>query len=115
MDFTIQNGEDRIEHCAPLKRDLVIPEPENETTLCVQIRRSPFVRRIFAVMTAIQFDNQFSGSTSKIGNVRANSHLAIEAVAVQLPVPQLVPKEVLGVRRVLAHGAGERLGARVRL
>ncbi len=49
------------------------------------------------VLTAIELDNKPCFDTSKVGEVAADRVLAAKLVAVETPIPQVVPDRTFGV------------------
>jgi hypothetical protein len=82
----------------------MIPEAQDAKTLGLQpLRAKCIFRHALCMLAAIKLDNDFLFKSDKIHNVFTDGCLPPKFDAPYLPVTQLIPKPVLGVRHVLSQ------------
>jgi hypothetical protein len=72
---------DYVENTRPILPDVIIPEAEKAIPLRLQPARTLFVARyvwLFAMLRAVDFNNESRGHAGKVRDVRADRHLSPE-------------------------------------
>jgi hypothetical protein len=85
----------------------MIPKPQHFEALSLQVPAANKVfLLLFRMLPTIQFDNEHSLQTSKVGYVRTYRMLAAEFEPGQVPVTQVPPKPDFGIGLVMAQVSG---------
>jgi hypothetical protein len=73
----IDLGLDRIHNCIDILEHVMVPESENAVSLCLQVFCSlQIIFRLVQMLTAIDFDDQFSAGSTEVYNVMADGVLS---------------------------------------
>jgi len=104
----IKRRVDHVQNAVRILNDVVVPKSQDAIALAFEPARPHIVASgifCFAVLRAIEFDDEPSGHAGEIGDVVSNRHLAAEMPAVQLECPEQAPEFAFSVGRVVAKTA----------
>ena len=93
----IEYGQNRFADRGALLQDIMVPETKNGKTLGAHELVAFAVVRAFSVLAAVDFDDEFLFSATKVGEVGTDRKLAGEFVTVQFATLQFKPKQSLGL------------------
>jgi hypothetical protein len=83
---------------------VICPETEDAPAVTLHRPRSPSIGfDLEGVMVTIDFDDEFSGYTGKVGKVRPNGMLAAKLQATHASIPQEVPADLFRTTAVAAQ------------
>ena len=102
--------QDRLKHCFGVLQHPIVPESQDKQTLAFKGVRTRAVD-FFAVLRAIEFNDQPQLVAIKICDVRRNRVLASEFETTQASCTQVVPEFVFGVGAGGAQRPGRGQGA----
>ena len=86
-----KRDDDRVANAVRIGHHVQIAEADHGETLFLKQRRSAFVARLIAVGVAVNFDDEFRGSSDKVGYGAADDVLADELNATKLAIAKKPP------------------------
>jgi hypothetical protein len=99
---------DRFEHGIQLLENLKVPEPHDPKSARLEPGRSHFISiNLGCMLAAIEFDDQSRPEADEIDDIVSNRILLPELLPIRLPLLEMVPEAMLGLRHVLSEVAGE--------
>jgi len=95
-----------LKHSVNVLGNVIIPEPQNAVAFGLQPIRALNIASpigFFAVLRAINFNDELCGHAGEIRNVRADDDLSSEVAADHWMPPQVKPKPCFGRCRMSTH------------
>lgn len=97
-----------FKHSVNVPGNVIIPESQNAVAFGLQLIRALNIASpigFFAVLRAINFNDELCGHAGEIRNVRADDDLAPEVAADHWMPPQVKPQPRFGRCRMSTHAA----------